>query len=141
MPAENPVRIYTVAELERLATDYLAKHFGSDVLIPVDVDLLVEQAPLDVWPKLQANHKVLGMVLRDVGSGELFIYIDEDLADSNTPNGLARYQMTVAEVEKCPPPSLAHRSDPRSRRFPQAQGHSNSKPTVHPLGSFRPPLR
>jgi IrrE N-terminal-like domain len=100
MWAENPVRIYTVAELERLATDYLAKHFGADVLIPVDVDLLIEKAEgimLDVWPKLHANHKVLGMVLRDVGSGELFIYIDEDLADSNTPNGLARYRMTVAE--------------------------------------------
>jgi len=37
------------------------------------------------------------MVLRDVGSGELFIYIDEDLADNDTPNGLARYRMTVAE--------------------------------------------
>ena len=94
------MRIYTVAEMERLATDYLAKHFGTDVLIPVDVNLLVEKAEgitLDVWPKLHANHKVLGMVLRDVGSGELFIYIDEDLADSDTPNGLARYPMTVAE--------------------------------------------
>ncbi len=77
MPTENRVRTYTVAELERLATEYLAQHFGPDVLIPVDVDLLVEKAEgitLDVWPKLQANHKVLGMVLRDVGSGELFIY-------------------------------------------------------------------
>jgi hypothetical protein len=100
MAAEIRVRIYTVGELERLATDYLATHFGSDVLIPVDVDLLVEKAEsitLDVWPKLQANHKVLGMVLRDVGSGGLFIYIDEDLADSDSPNGLARFRMTVAE--------------------------------------------
>ena len=37
------------------------------------------------------------MVLRDVGSGELFIYIDEDLADNDTPNSLARYRMTVTE--------------------------------------------
>src|SRR5262249_27208978 len=68
--------------------------------IPVDVDLLVEKAEsitLDVWPKLQANHQILGMVLRDVDSGELFIFIDEDLADNDTPNGLARYRMTVAE--------------------------------------------
>jgi IrrE N-terminal-like domain len=100
MPAENPVKTYSVAALERLARDYLAQNFGTDVLIPVDVDLLVEKAEnvmLDVWPKLQANHKVLGMVLRDVSSGELFIYIDEDLADNDTPNGLARYRMTVAE--------------------------------------------
>jgi len=32
MPTENRVRTYTVAELERLATDYLAQHFGPDVL-------------------------------------------------------------------------------------------------------------
>ena len=43
MPTENRVRTYTVAELERLATDYLARHFGPDVLIPVDVDMLVEK--------------------------------------------------------------------------------------------------
>jgi hypothetical protein len=94
------VKIYTAAELERLATDYLARQFGADVLIPVDVDLLVEKAEgitLDVWPKLQANHKILGLVLRDVESGELFILIDEDLADNDTPNGLSRYRMTVAE--------------------------------------------
>lgn len=100
MPAENRVRTYTVAELERLATEYLARHFGADLLIPIDIDLLVEKAEgitLDVWPKLQANHKVLGMVLRDTGSGGLFIYIDEDLTDNDTPNSLARYRMTVAE--------------------------------------------
>jgi hypothetical protein len=99
MPADW-VRTYTFTELERLATAYLARQFGADVLIPVDVDLLVEKAEgitLDIWPKLQANHKVLGMVMRDVGSGELFIFIDEDLADNDTPNGLARYRTTVAE--------------------------------------------
>jgi hypothetical protein len=98
--AADRVRVYSVAELERLATDYLTGQFGADVLIPVDVDLLVEKAEnttLDVWPKLQANHQVLGMVLRDVDSGELFIFIDEDLADNDTPNGRARYRMTVAE--------------------------------------------
>jgi hypothetical protein len=78
MPADR-VRIYSVAELERLATEYLDRQFGADILIPVDVDLLVEKAEgiiLDVWPKLQANHKVLGMVLRDLDSGELFVFID-----------------------------------------------------------------
>ena len=57
MPADR-VRVYAVAELERLATDYLTRQFGSDVLIPVDVDLLVEKGErirLDVWPKLQAT--------------------------------------------------------------------------------------
>ena len=58
--ANDRVRTYTVRELERQATDYLARQFGADVLIPVDVDLLVEKTEgliLDVWPKLQANHK------------------------------------------------------------------------------------
>jgi hypothetical protein len=63
MPTDR-VRVSTVADLERLATDYLARQFGADVLIPVDVELLVEKAEditLDVWPKLQANHRVPGM--------------------------------------------------------------------------------
>jgi len=109
MPADR-VRVYTVAELERRATDYLARQFGAEVLVPVDVDLLVEKAEgitLDVWPKLQSNHKVLGMVLRDVGSGALFIIIDEDLADNDTPG-------------PCPPPPPAHRRDPEPRRLPRA---------------------
>jgi hypothetical protein len=58
--ATDRVRTYTVRELERLATDYLARQFGADLLIPVDVDLVVEKAEgliLDVWPKLQANHR------------------------------------------------------------------------------------
>ena len=66
----------------------------------MNVDLLVEKVEgitLDVWPKLQGNHKVLGMVIRDVGSGELYVFVNEDLADNDTPNGLARYRMTVAE--------------------------------------------
>jgi hypothetical protein len=98
--ANDRVRTYSVRELERLATDYLAQQFGVDVLIPVDVDLLIEKAEgllLDVWPKLQANHRVQGMVMRDTDSGELFVFIDSDLADNDTPNGLARYRMTVAE--------------------------------------------
>ena len=116
MPVDR-VKVYSVAELERLTTDYLAGQFGSDVLIPVNVDLLVEKVEgikLDVWPKLQANHKVLCMVVRDVGMGEVFIYIDDDLADNDTPNGVARYRMTVAE-------ELAHvRTSPGSdRRHPE----------------------
>ena len=70
--AADRVRTYTAAKLERLATEYLARQFGADILIPVDVDLLVEKAEgltLDVWPKLRANHRVMGMVLRDVESG------------------------------------------------------------------------
>jgi hypothetical protein len=35
MPTENRVRTYTVAELERLATDYLAQHFGPDSSSPL----------------------------------------------------------------------------------------------------------
>jgi hypothetical protein len=60
----------------------------------LDVDLLVEKAEritLDVRPKLQANHKVLGMVRRDLGSGKPFIYIDADFADSDSVSGLARH--------------------------------------------------
>jgi len=45
---------YKVAELEKRASAYLAKHFGSPVAVPVDIDWLVEQGEgidLTNWPK------------------------------------------------------------------------------------------
>jgi Zn-dependent peptidase ImmA (M78 family) len=94
------VRTYTGRELEILSTKYLALHFGDDVLIPIDVDLLVEKAEgitLDFWPKLRANYNTLGMVARDADSGEFLVFIDADLADNESPGGQAHYRMTVAE--------------------------------------------
>lgn len=87
---------YSVAELERRAQSLLAESFGDDLPIPIDVEIVLEEVPgvtLDLWPGLRANHLTEGMVCRDTMSGELMVYIDEDLADDN-PN---RYRMTVAE--------------------------------------------
>lgn len=97
---ERLVRTYSVTELERMAHDYVTRHLGSAIPIPIDVDHLVEQAEgldLDYYPKLQANHGVLGGVWRDIDSGGIYIFIDQDLADDDRPNSWARYRMTVAE--------------------------------------------
>lgn len=97
---DRAVRTYTAKEIERLGENYLEGHFGSAVPVPVDVDFLVEKAEgidLDFYPKLRANYGILGGVWREIDTGELFIYIDEDLADDDSPLGWARYRMTVAE--------------------------------------------
>jgi Zn-dependent peptidase ImmA (M78 family) len=88
--------IYKAAELERLAKEFLARHFGPEIPIPVDIDLLLEQmegVDLDYWAALRDNHRLEGMVLRDLDTAHLLIYIDEWLAD-HQPN---RYRWTVAE--------------------------------------------
>jgi len=87
MPARE-VRTYTAKEIERLGENYLEGHFGSAVPVPVDVDFLVEKSEgidLDFYPKLRANYGILGGVWRDVDTGELFIYIDEDLENTSDP--------------------------------------------------------
>lgn len=87
---------FDALELERLAREFLGQHFGSDIIIPVDVDLLVERVDgvdLDYWPGLRANHGIEGMIARDPKSGLLFVFIDDKLADTKP----TRYRMTVAE--------------------------------------------
>jgi hypothetical protein len=90
---------YTVRQLEQRAEDYLARAFGSDVPIPVDIDLLVEREGivLDEWPRLRANHGIEGGVWRDADSGALLIFIAEELMADESPNGYGRYRMTVGE--------------------------------------------
>lgn len=87
---------YDIPEIERLAREFLGQYFGSDIIVPVDVDLLVEQldgVDLDYWPGLRANHGIEGMIARDPGTGRLFVFIDDKLADTQP----TRYRMTVAE--------------------------------------------
>jgi hypothetical protein len=87
---------YEVPELERLARELLGQYFGSDIIIPVDVDLFVERVDgvdLDYWPGLRANHGIEGMIARDPKTGRLFVFIDDKLADTQP----TRYRMTVAE--------------------------------------------
>ncbi len=87
---------YDALELERVAREFLGQHFGSDIIIPVDVDLLVERVDgvdLDYWPGLRANHRIEGMIARDPKTGLLFVFIDDKLADTKP----TRYRMTVAE--------------------------------------------
>lgn len=87
---------YSVRTIERMAHEFLRERYGTDIPIRIDIDYLVETLPdvtLDYWPALRANHRIDGMIMRDVGSGRLFVYIDEHVADTQ-PN---RYRMTVAE--------------------------------------------
>jgi IrrE N-terminal-like domain len=87
---------YDVKQIEQLARGVLSNQFGTDIVIPVDVDLLVEQLPgvdLDYWPALSANYGLEGMVARDRETHDLFVFIDDRLADSRP----TRYRMTVAE--------------------------------------------
>lgn len=87
---------YEVPELERLAREFLRECFGPDIVIPVDVDLLIEKCDgvdLDYWPGLRSNHGIEGMIARDRLTGELFVFIDDRLADTMP----TRYRMTVAE--------------------------------------------
>lgn len=95
MPLPDPPT-YTVAELEDKASALLSEILGPEFDIPVDIDLLAERlegVTLDYTRGLREHHSLDGMVLRDADTGELFIYVDEWLADHN-PN---RYRMTVAE--------------------------------------------
>lgn len=97
---QNPadlLREYTAAELERKAKQF---HDGISARfeIPVDVDKLLEDidgVDLDIWPGLQANHKMLGMAGFNPDTRILSIYIDDRLADPSA--GIRRYRMTVAE--------------------------------------------
>ena len=63
---QNPadlLREHTVAELERIAEQYHAK-MENGFIVPVDIDLIIESMPgvdLDVYPRLKANHGILGM--------------------------------------------------------------------------------
>ncbi len=96
IPGQLPT--YTVQELEREAAEFLRKALPQGVQIPVDVDFLLETregVDLDYWPKLEANHGVVGAVLRDLDRDCLLIYVDEDLADADHRRSF--YRMTVAE--------------------------------------------
>ena len=97
MHPSKHLRTYKVNELERIAHDYL-RSLPRPVDIPIDVDYLVEQLPgvdLDHYPCLRDNHQLDGMVGVVRETGEIIIYIDENLATSETL--LRRYRMTVAE--------------------------------------------
>jgi len=95
MPLGEPPT-YTVKQLELKAQQFLQQQFGDIVTVPVDVELLLEKiegVDLDFGPALRQNHGLDGMVLRDPQTAELFVIIDEWLAEHR----LNRYRMTVAE--------------------------------------------
>ncbi len=95
MPIPDPPT-YKVREIESKARAFLIEHAGVRPEIPIDIELLLERLPgvhLDLKRGLEDRHSVHGMVLRDVETGELFVFIDEELADRSP----TRYRMTVAE--------------------------------------------
>lgn len=97
MQPSKHLRTYTVAELERIAGEQL-RNIPRPIVLPIDIECLVEQLPgvdLDHYPYLRENHRLDGMVGTDQETGEIVIYIDENLATSERL--LRRYRMTVAE--------------------------------------------
>ena len=97
MQPSKHLRTYTIFELERIATEQL-RCLPKPVIIPIDVEYLVEQLPcvdLDHYRCLRDNHQLNGMVGTDQDTGDIVIYIDENLATSEKL--LRRYRMTVAE--------------------------------------------
>ncbi|MFQ5881773.1 MAG: ImmA/IrrE family metallo-endopeptidase [Candidatus Methylomirabilales bacterium] len=87
---------YSAGELERIADRLLRERWQPEVVMPVDIDLLVEQEPgvvLDYRPGLEQAFGVVGAVVH-YPEGETFtIYIDQDVAD-HRPNF---YRFTLAE--------------------------------------------
>jgi hypothetical protein len=86
--------------LESEAAQLLQVHLGPDVPIPVDVELLIERIEgldLDSWPVLRARYGVVGVTCRDTQSGQLFVYVDEEVMGDDSPVGVGHYRMTVAE--------------------------------------------
>ncbi len=92
------VPTYTVSEIERKSRELLTREFGQELTIPIDAELILERMEgvfFDVWPGLSGNHCIIGMTCRDTSTGEICVFIDEELADDYRYH--ARYRMTVAE--------------------------------------------
>lgn len=86
---------YSVRQLEAKALEFLGEEVSEP---PVDIEHLLESrevADLDVWPKLRANHGILGAVCLDLKSNRLTVFIDDDLADRYVHRNI--YRITVAE--------------------------------------------
>jgi hypothetical protein len=91
---------YSNEVLEEEATKLLEGRFGADIPIPVDVEWLTETlegVDLDCYPALRSNYGVDGGVWREGDGGNLLVAIDEDLMDDDSPPGVARYRMVVAQ--------------------------------------------
>jgi hypothetical protein len=91
---------YSDEQLEQEATRFLAERFGPAVPIPVDVEWLTETlqgVDFDCYPALRPNYGIDGGVWRDAASGKLLVGIDEDLMDDDSPKGVSRYRIAVAE--------------------------------------------
>ena len=80
----HDVPTYTVTEIEHKARELLTRQFGRETVIPVDVEFILESMEgvfFDIWPGLSANHCTHGMACRDVNTGEIGVFVDEQLAD------------------------------------------------------------
>jgi hypothetical protein len=89
------VPTYSAAGLENRAREILAAQIP-EIEVPVDIELLVERQPgvrLDYWPGLRPNHGIAGMTCRDIRDGQIYVFVDESIADGH----LNFYRSTVAE--------------------------------------------
>jgi Zn-dependent peptidase ImmA (M78 family) len=90
--------LYHAAHLENKAERFLRTKLGDDFSLPIDIEYLLESLEgvnFDYWPGLNANHGILGAVFHDKKTGQVCVYVDEQLADADHLRN--RYRMTVAE--------------------------------------------
>ncbi len=93
MAGRRELRHYGVAEIERVAGEFLAKYWKpSDVWVDVetiierDLGVLIDYPPFEAFP-------AVGSLARRVSDGRLVIIVSEELANRN-PN---RYRFTLAQ--------------------------------------------
>lgn len=92
------VPIYQATAIEHRVRQLLTDTFGEPLELPIDVEIILESMPgvfFDIWPHLKENHCVEGMVCRDTLTGELCVFVNQELADDYRYH--SRYRMTVAE--------------------------------------------
>ena len=95
------MKVYYVAELERLTTDYLARRLGQTSLSPSTWTCWLRKSKASRWLSGPSSRPTIRFWGWSFGTwarvSALYVFVNEDLADNDTPNGLARYRMTVAE--------------------------------------------
>ncbi|MBI2095785.1 MAG: hypothetical protein HYT89_06420 [Candidatus Omnitrophica bacterium] len=64
MPDQSPeIPTYTSGELEEIASDFLGKRCPEGLVVPIDIDLLIERTGLEIVPVpgMYRDHRVKGV--------------------------------------------------------------------------------
>jgi hypothetical protein len=90
------IRQFTVRDIEAQVSALFARHPVARA-VPVPIDLLVELegVRLDIMRGLEERLGIHGATMRDITTGQVWIFIDDRLADED--RALNRYRSTVSE--------------------------------------------